>query len=141
MIPKRFKAYEVAVGEIGVKEIVGGEHSKRVLEYHDTTDLDADNDETAWCASFVNWCLMKAGMKGTGKAHARSFLKIGKRVKNPKVGDLVVTWRGSRDSWMGHVGFFAGIEGKRVIILGGNQGNKVCYSHYPLVKVLEYRRV
>lgn len=143
MSNKSLQAFEIAVGEIGVREIVGGLHSERVLEYHKATKLKAKDDETSWCASFMIYCFKKAGVKIPKKvnASARSLLHFGKPTTDPKVGDIAVFWRGSYDSWMGHGGFFAGREGKYIIVLGGNQGNKVCYKHIPESKLLGFRRV
>jgi hypothetical protein len=32
--------------------------------------LKATTDEVAWCAAFVNWCLVSAGKKGCNSARA-----------------------------------------------------------------------
>lgn len=54
-------AYQIARLEIGTKEMSGLAHEKRILEYHQATTLKAQADETPWCASFINWCLIMAG--------------------------------------------------------------------------------
>jgi hypothetical protein len=41
-----------------------GEHNDRILQYHKTTTYKATTDEVAWCASFINWCLIQAGKRG-----------------------------------------------------------------------------
>lgn len=131
--------YKIALKESGVTEIVGSKHSSRVLEYHHATSLKASDDETPWCAAFVNWCLLQAGIPGTNSALARSFQKWGIPAFNPKEGDIVVLWRDSKISTKGHVGFFVKRDAKYVYIFGGNQGNKVCLSKYPIERVLTYR--
>ena len=105
-------------------------------------------DETAWCAAFVNYVLKTAGFPYTGKLNARSFLELGEQVSVPKpLGssnefvDLVVFWRGSPASWMGHVGFFIKERGSLVYTLGGNQGNMVKISAYDRSRLLAYRRI
>lgn len=55
-------AYLVAQTQIGVKEIVGSKHNAKVVEYHQACTLQASDDETAWCSSFVNWCYIIAGI-------------------------------------------------------------------------------
>ena len=84
-----------------------------------------------------------AKMIGSGKANARSLLSAGKEIKEEdvKVGDIVILWRGSKNGWMGHVGFVAGFVGDEVKILGGNQNNAVNIRNYPKSRVLGYRRI
>jgi len=127
--------------ELGTAEIFGDTHNSRIVEYHAATSLRATSDEVAWCASFVNWCLKKATINGTNSARARSFLTWGVAVslEEAQRGDIVVLSRGT-NVLFGHVGFFAGQEGKSVLVLGGNQSNKVSISSYPLHRILSIRR-
>jgi peptidoglycan hydrolase-like protein with peptidoglycan-binding domain len=67
----------VAMQEMGQREIRGAVHNPRIVEYHETTTLRAQTDETAWCASFVNWCLLQVGIDGTNSAAAASWLNWG----------------------------------------------------------------
>lgn len=134
----RERVYQTAMGEVGVKEIAGNRHNPRILEYHKTTGGFGD-DETAWCASFVNWCLSQHGVPGTRSAAARSFLKWGKKTNSPKVGDVVVFWRGSRTGWQGHVAFYASETPTHINVLGGNQSNAVNIQAYSKNQLLEYR--
>ena len=134
-------AFNIAMGEIGVKEVNGTGNNPRVLEYHQATSLKASDDETSWCSSFMNFCFLRAGLKGSGRADAKSWLTIGIEVTEPELGDVVILWRGSPDSWMGHVGFYAGRDGDNIILLGGNQGDRVCYQSFPKSRLIGYRRV
>lgn len=93
-----------------------------------------------WCAGFVNAIEKKCGRLGTGKLTARSFLTYGRSVKRPKKGDIVVFRRGM-SAWQGHVGYFIMKNSEGILVLGGNQNNKVCYKYYPESKLLGYRRV
>lgn len=133
--------YKKALGELGVKEISGNAHNKRILEYHTATILQASEDEISWCAAFVNWCLRETHCKGTNKANARSFLDWGNIVLEPKKGDVVIFWRNNRNSWQGHVGFFVEETKDSILVLGGNQGNEVNFSHYKKSQLLGYRRM
>ncbi len=54
-------AYLVAKTQLGVKEISGGSHNKKIVEYHQSCTLQANDDETSWCSSFVNWCYIVSG--------------------------------------------------------------------------------
>jgi uncharacterized protein (TIGR02594 family) len=134
-------AFDIAMKELGTAEIFGDTHNSRIVEYHAATSLRATSDEVPWCASFVNWCLKKATINGTNSARARSFLTWGVAVslEEAERGDIVVLSRGTNVQF-GHVGFFAGQEGKSVLVLGGNQSNKVSISPYPLHRILSIRR-
>lgn len=55
-------AYLVAKTQIGVREIYGPNHSPKVVEYHQACTLQSSDDETPWCSSFVNWCVIIAGI-------------------------------------------------------------------------------
>lgn len=136
--------YQLAKKEIGVKEIAGKKHNKRVLEYHQATTLKATTDEVAWCSSFVCWVLEACGIRSTRSAAARSYSSYGDSVSKAKIqiGDIVVFQRGN-SSWQGHVGFFAGWANKdktSIAVLGGNQSNSVNISNYPTYKLIAIRR-
>lgn len=139
------KILKIAVAELGQKEISGPVDNPNIVNYAREAGFDwVDDDETPWCSIFVNWVAKKVGLKCSGKANARSWMLEGINVDTaPEPGDVVVFWRGSRDSWQGHVGFFFGfsIDGERVYCLGGNQGNQVSVSAYPIENVLGFRRL
>ncbi len=123
---------------LGVEEISGVRNCARVLDYHSTTTLRATDDETPWCSAFVNWCLWKAGIRGTNSARARSWLEFGLRMPEPMPGAIAVLKRGSNPA-LGHVGFYIGEEPRRVFLLGGNQSNRVTIAAYEAKDILGYR--
>jgi uncharacterized protein (TIGR02594 family) len=134
--------FAVARGELGQRDYPGPRHNPRVVEYFNTTSLQANNDETSWCSAFVNWCMLQARQRGTNNAAARSWLGYGQALDNPRPGCIVVLWRQSPSSWKGHVGFFDGFDvGNRIRLLGGNQGggvewDEVCLALFPQERVL-----
>lgn len=130
--------YNVAKDELGTREISGSKHNPRVLEYHKEAGGHR-TDEVPWCSSFVNWCFKQVGVKGTENASARSWMSWGKKTKEPKKGDVVVFYRGSRRGWKGHVGFYVSDNLTHVLVLGGNQNNSVCYQYFAKNKLLGYR--
>lgn len=132
--------FEIALDEIGETEISGPSNNPRIVEYHQATSLKASNDETPWCAAFVNWCIGSAGRIGTDSARARSFLNWGTAIALGKmqVGDIVVIERGK--PWQGHVGFLYASSGDRIQVLGGNQGDAVSVAWYPSARLLGIRR-
>lgn len=134
----------VAINEIGVKEISGSQHSKRILEYAKESGFAwVNDDETPWCSIFLNWVAKKAGLKQSSSASARSWLNIGESITNPEPGDVVVYYRGNINSWQGHVGIFMGfsMDGSRIYTLGGNQMDSVSISAYGTDKLLGFRRL
>lgn len=94
---------------------------------------------TPWCAAFVNAILGEAGYKTTGSFMARSFLAYGKKVTNPKMGDIAVFSRGKPPS--GHVAFYMrNYDANNIVVLGGNQNDEVCLKVYSKSRLLGYRR-
>lgn len=135
---------KIAAGEIGVKEIPGQEHEKRIVEYAKEAGFkNITDDETPWCSIFVNWCCKEAGLQRTHRANARSWLTVGKPVDDPVPGDIVIFWREKPDSWKGHVGLFMGFSKNRSIVfcLGGNQKNAVSIQGFDSNTVLGFRRL
>jgi uncharacterized protein (TIGR02594 family) len=55
-------AYRVSRTQIGQKEIPGNQDNHKIVEYHQACTLQASEDETAWCSSFVNWSYIIAGI-------------------------------------------------------------------------------
>lgn len=134
---------KVAVSQLGVKEISGPVHNMTIVNY--AKEIGAtwiNDDETPWCAVFMNWVLKRSGLKFTSSALARSFENYAEATDNPQPGDIVVFWRKSKESGLGHVGVFLGftMNGNFVYVLGGNQGNSVSVALYPRANVLTYRR-
>jgi len=136
-------AYELANADDGTWEWSDG-HNPKVLQYFkDVGHAWVKDDETAWCAAFVGAMLKRAGMAHTGKLNARSYLDWGEEVENLDEaieGDIVVFWRGSPDSWQGHVGFYVKHDETYVYVLGGNQGNQVNVRPYKRDRLLGVRR-
>ena len=125
--------------ELGTEEVPGPDDNPRIVEYHESCDDTVSDDEVAWCSSFVNWCMEKAGHTGTRSRSARSWLKWGVPLNEALYGCVVVLWRSSPDSWKGHVGFWLGEDEDYVIMLGGNQGNEVSVRRYRKDRILGYR--
>lgn len=111
-----------AAGELGISEIYGKRNNPRIVAYHATTTLGASADEVPWCSSFVNWCMERAGVKGTDSAAARSWDSWGL----PSVSQVgcVVTFPRTGGSGR-HVAFVAGYHGNTLFHLGGNQSDRV----------------
>jgi len=91
------KPWEIALTQYGIREIVGEKHNYGIINYFQYIGQEwVKDDEMAWCAAFVNWCLKQSGRQHTGSLLARSFLNYGTETKTPKFGDLVVFWRDAK---------------------------------------------
>lgn len=130
---------DIARAELGVKEIKGDADNPRIVEYHQHTSMLAKDDETSWCAAFVNWCLDKCGHSANHKPNARSFLELVGWHCEPKPGAIAVFWREKPVGWKGHVAFIDRIEGNYIYVLGGNQGDAVSIAPYPKSRLLGCR--
>lgn len=128
----------LAKREIGVTEVPGERSNARIEEYHKAVGLFV-HDDVPWCSAFVGWCLERSGYKSTKNALARSYLKWGFPMERPEYGCVVVFWRKTPQSASGHVGFFLADMGDMILVLGGNQNDKVCEKYYPASQVLAYR--
>lgn len=130
----------VAVGELGQRERAGKRRNNpRILGYLRAVGLEGW-DETPWCAAFANWCMARAGIPGTGRATARSWLAWGTALDltRPRFGCVTVLRRTANPT-RGHVGFWVGTRPGQVLLLGGNQNDTVCVKGYPLANVLGLR--
>lgn len=135
--------YSAASAHLGLEEWPGSRHNPRILEmFAASGNAGISTDEVPWCAAYVGAVLAEVGLLGTGKLNARSYLNWGDPVElsDAQQGDIVVFWRGSRDGWQGHVGFYGGVLGDDVLVLGGNQGNAVSVAPYPKARLLGVRR-
>lgn len=127
---------KVARAEMGVTENPVGSNP-RIEAYHASTEGGAADDAVPWCASFVNFCVEAAGVRGTRSKAARAWLDWGVDAGDFVPGCIVVLRRGSPPK--GHVGFFAGFESGRIKLLGGNQGNQVAVASFDVDRVLARR--
>lgn len=128
-----------AWAEFGVREVVGSGDAARVVRYfRDVGHAQITNDETPWCAAFVGAMLKRADLEGTGSLLARSYLKWGVALDEPRLGAITVLTRGS-DPGAGHVGFYVGASGESIFLLGGNQGDAVSVAAFARTRLLGYR--
>jgi uncharacterized protein (TIGR02594 family) len=108
-------------------------------------------DETPWCSAFVNLICWLLALPRSKSAAARSWLNVGARIALADATpgfDVVILQRGEGPqpgpevlTAQGHVGFFAGWQDDRVLVLGGNQGDAVNISSYPKARVLAVQRL
>lgn len=134
----------IALSQYGVTETVGNLHNPLVLNYFkEIGHTWVTTDETAWCSAFINWVAHKANVERSYKLTARSWLKVGTKIDEPELNDVVIFWRHKKSSWKGHVGLFIGYteDKKHIYVLGGNQNNQVNIKTYPTYRLLGIRRL
>lgn len=130
---------DYAAEELGQAERPGKPFNPRIVEYAQKLGLKWYNsDEVAWCAIFIGWCLERAGLPSTRSAAARSYEKYGTKLAEPVPGCIAVLNRPGGAHWMGHVGFFLKKEGNRILLLGGNQSDKVSKAWFDASRVVAY---
>jgi len=96
-------------------------------------------DDVPWCAVFACWCIEWAGRTSPVSWSSGAFRCHGTQTASPAAGDVVVFRNAGEDEpckGRGHVGFFAGWDGNRILTLGGNQRapgstGSICIAGYP----------
>lgn len=134
---------DIAWAELGVQETSGNAATPAILRYfRDAGRGDITSDEVAWCAAFAGACLERGGIPQTiapaRALLARSYLDVGAPIDKPRVGALAILSRGS-DPVHGHVGFVVGETDNDLVLLGGNQSNRVSVAHYPKSRLVGLR--
>lgn len=86
-----------------------------------------------WCAIFANAAFESVGITGTRSASSQSFRNDPAFVQlpGPSLGAVVVFWRGSQSSGLGHVGFYRGEDANSIWTLGGNENDMVQIEALP----------
>lgn len=96
------------------------------------------DDEQPWCGVAVAAWMLEGRVVDLPKHwyRARDWLNWGRVLSLPVVGCVVVFERGGG----GHVGLLVGVDHLgRLMVLGGNQGNRVSIAPFDRSRVLGYR--
>tara|TARA_R110002153_G_scaffold1580_24_gene8223 strand:+ start:5103 stop:5747 length:645 start_codon:yes stop_codon:yes gene_type:complete len=126
------ESLSVAIENIGNGE-EGGNNSGPFVEMLKGKTWDGnDDDDGAWCADFVGWCVQVASDRlgvpmpivrsGGAKKLFSNIKEAGCEVTNPLPGDVVCWDRGNPGSWQGHIGFVEKYEGGILYTVEGNVG-------------------
>nr|WP_314543027.1 TIGR02594 family protein [uncultured Massilia sp.] len=132
---------EEATRLINTREMIGGGDNPRILDWAESLDLEYAGDEVPWCGLFVGHCIgatLPSEVLPNGLLLAQSWRRFGDAT-TPRRGAVMVFWRESRESGLGHVGFYVGESSDAYYILGGNQGDSVCYIWMPRQRLLDAR--
>lgn len=144
-------AFDVAQRFVGVTEAPGVADNPMVVAMLRLDNKWPAGDSVPWCSAFVNFVAWLCRLPRSKDLRARSWLTVGHSIGLTQAipgSDVVILRRGKGDqpgpdviNAPGHVGFFAGLESGRVLVLGGNQGDKVSVAPYPIESVLGVRRL
>lgn len=130
---------EQAWAEFGQREIQGTGNNARITAFmKELGHGSLAQDSVPWCAAFVGACLERSDIASTRSLMARSYLKWGETISDARVGSIAVLTRGS-DPAAGHVGFWVGEADGRVLLLGGNQGDRVSVAPFARSRLLGFR--
>ena len=146
-------AFSLAQRYVGIKELAGNKNHPLIQWWLALCGFSFDTpDETPWCSAFINGIAWMLRLPRSKSAAARSNLLVGRPIPlaeaKPEF-DVVILKRGTgtqpgpevTSGAPGHVGFFAGLEGEHVLILGGNQSDGVMIQRFPVADVLGVRRL
>ncbi|HZP68385.1 MAG TPA: TIGR02594 family protein [Pseudolabrys sp.] len=122
--------FKWALHEIGTREETGN-RGAAIRRYIALAHAGVEGDP--WCAIFANAALEANGIHGTRSASSQSFRNDPNFVSlaGPSLGAIVVFWRNSPQSGVGHVGFYRGESSGYVYTLGGNEGDMVQIEPLP----------
>jgi uncharacterized protein (TIGR02594 family) len=144
-------AFELAQRFVGVSEIPEQASNPQILAMLQLDEKWPAGDHVAWCSAFMNYVAWLLRLPRSKSLAARSWLSVGRSVSLEEAVagfDVVVLKRGTGNqpgpnviNAPGHVGLFAGREGKSILILGGNQADAVNVSSYPASRLLGLRRL
>jgi len=132
-----FPWFAVARQLVGLSEIAGSDDNPKIIEMYRLCGQPQTSDEIAWCAAYVGACLSLAGYRNTGSLLARSYLKYGRKIDQPREGCIAVFSR-TKDPALGHVGFYVSETKNNILVLGGNQSDRVSEQTQPRERLLGY---
>lgn len=149
-----WQAIDCAAQYLGMKEVPGHQSNPAILAMLKMDMQWPKDDATPWCSAFANWVAFNMGLERTRSLRARSWLTVGTPVSVDEAdGNTVVIFSRGRGKQPGpevinapgHVAFFSEnasyYDEPSVCVIGGNQGDKVSEKHYPIRRVLGYRKL
>ncbi len=145
-------AFDIARRFVGIHEAPGAADNPFIRWCHSVTSGGEAGDDVPWCSSFVNAVAFILDLPRTRSKAARSWLAVDAPaidLHNAMPGfDVVIFKRGGGAqpgadvlNAPGHVAFYSHADGDYVVVLGGNQGDAVSLSRYPIANVLGVRRL
>jgi uncharacterized protein (TIGR02594 family) len=141
-IPATIPWLETAYELIGTQEKPGAGTNEAIVGWAEDLELTSYNDDDIpWCGLFVAHCVgsqMPEEVLPNNPLGARSWAAFG-RDTSPRLGAVMVFWRGSPSGWKGHVGFYWAEDDDAYHVLGGNQSNAVSVTRIAKERLLTAR--
>jgi uncharacterized protein (TIGR02594 family) len=144
-VPSTMPWLEEAVQLLGIRERPGVGSSAEIMNWARTLGIrEYTDDDIAWCGLFVAHCTgsqLPEEPLPTDPLVARRWSGFGVPT-TPRVGAVMVFWRKSRQSGLGHVGLYWAQDERpdgAYLVLGGNQGDKVSFAWVEKRRFLEAR--
>lgn len=130
--------FEAGLQMLGTKEAPGSANNPTIINWAKVEGGDIakeyTRDETPWCALYANYCLTKAGLKGTGTLWALDF--AGKWPSVRLAGVAVGAFAPMVRNGGGHIIQIAGRDQHGNIMgLGGNQSDQVSIVPFPVSRL------
>jgi uncharacterized protein (TIGR02594 family) len=119
--------FKEATRLLGTKEKPGAGSNPDIIDWAQEIGIAYDSDDIPWCGLFVGHCISSTLDREsipTQFLGARAWDRFGIKTE-PTPGAVMVFWRKSPQSGLGHVGFYAGEDNAAYRILGGNQSDSV----------------
>lgn len=131
----------------GVKEVPGNKDNPRIVQYHKHSgniggEKATHHDEVPWCSSVLNCAADECGMEKTNSALASSWDKYGEDSGDTVEEGDIVTIRhtgGGRHVCLANK-TFSRRAGGSFEALGGNQGNQIKVSTFPVAHIIGARK-
>lgn len=122
---------------LGLTEVPGARSSPVILRWLRRLGAWWFDDATPWCGTFVAHCFATTGYPMPEYwMRARAWAGWGVSLREPLFGCIAVFERQGG----GHVGFVVGRDRQgRLMVLGGNQGDRVCVMPFDPARVLAFR--
>lgn len=122
---------------LGLDEDAGKATDPTISRWLKTLKAWWTDDETPWCGTYVAAAFTDVGITPVKHWYrAKAWLEWGQKLADPILGCVVIFER----TGGGHVGFVVGVDKTgRLLVLGGNQGNKVSIAPFERTRVLGYR--
>jgi uncharacterized protein (TIGR02594 family) len=136
------KWLDVARSDLGLQAIPGPQSEPRIVAMFALCGHAAIvSDETPSCAAGVGAWLVRAGLHGTGRLDAKSYLNFGEPLDDPRVGAIAVVQSKSGGH---HVALVEDWTDSTVDLLGANQGHskgvsEVNVSRFKRSSIIAYR--
>ncbi len=125
----------------GIRETMGPASNPVILDWAKDMDIQYPGDDIPWCGLFVGHCIAATLPKEplpNNPLGARNWAKFGKKTA-PMPGAILVFWRKSKSSGLGHVGFYESEDAEAFHLLAGNQSDAVNIARVPKARLLDAR--